>query len=82
MRFHIQRRQSQIIRPVCLTDIDFADVIVLICEEVKQAHTLLDRVKTASAAIGLNANPKKTEVMTFNCHSKIDINTSDGSTLE
>ena len=28
------------------------------------------------------ANPKKTKVMTFNCPSKIDIKTSDGSILE
>ena len=42
--------------------------------------TLLERVETA--AIGLMANPKKSKVMTFNCPSKIDIKTSDGSTLE
>ena len=42
---------------------------------------MLDRVETAAAAIDLMANPKKT-LMTFNCTSKIDIKTSDGSILE
>ena len=40
---------------------------------------MLDGVE--AAAIGLMANPKKTKVMTFNCPSKIDIKTSDGSIL-
>ena len=80
--FQIQRRQSRRIRPVCISDLDFADDIALISEQVKQAQTLLDRVETAAAAIGLMANPKKTKVMTFNCPSKIDIKTSDGSILE
>ena len=80
--FQIQRRQSRRIRPVCISDLDFADDIALISEQVKQAQTLLDRVETAAAAIGLMANPKKTKMMTFNCPSKIDIKTSDGSILE
>ena len=46
------------IRPVCVTDIDFADYIALISKHVKQAQTLLDRVGTA-AVIGLMANPQK-----------------------
>ena len=69
----IQRRQSRRIRPVCITALDFADDIALISEQVKQTHTLLDRVETAAAAIGLMANPKKTKVMTLNCPSKINI---------
>ena len=55
--FHIQRRQSRRIRPVCIFDLDFADDIVLISEQVKQAQTLLDRVETAVAVLGLIANP-------------------------
>ena len=51
----------------------FAGDIVLISKQVKQAHTLLDRVETAAAAIGLMANPKKTKVMTFNCPSNLFI---------
>ena len=80
--FQIQRRQSRRIIPVCISDLDFADDIALISEQAKQAQTLLGRVETAAAAIGLMANPKKTKVMTFNCPSKIDLKTSDGSILE
>ena len=54
----------------------------MISEQVKQAQTLLDRVETAAAAIGLMANPKKPKVMTFKCPNKIYIKTSDGSILE
>ena len=43
----------------CMYNLDFADDIALISEQVKQAQTLLDRVETAAAAIGLMANPKK-----------------------
>ena len=45
----------------------------MISEHVKQAQTLLDRVKSVAAAIGLMANPKKTKVMTFNCLRKVGI---------
>ena len=57
-------------RAVCITDLDFADDIALISEQVKQVQTLLNRVESAEAAIGLIANPKKTKVITFNCPSE------------
>ena len=47
-------------RPVGISDLDVAVYIALIREQVKQAHTLLDRVKIAAAVIGLMASPKKT----------------------
>ena len=80
--FQIQRRQSQNIRPVCISNLDFADNIALISEQAKEAQTLLDRVEAAAAAIGLMANPTKHKVMTFNWPSKIDMKTSDGSIIE
>ena len=58
--YQIQRGQNRRIRYVCISYLDFADDIALIREQVKKAQTLLDRIETAAAAIGLAANPKKT----------------------
>ena len=80
--FQLRRRQSRRIGPECITDIDFADDIALISEQVQQAQTMLERVESAAATIGLLANPKKTKVMAFNCPNQVNIRTSDGSVLE
>ena len=70
--YQIRRRQSKRIPPECITDLDFADDIMLISEQIKQAQTLLDRVESETADFGLMANPKKIKVMTFNCPKKLD----------
>ena len=80
--FQLRRRQSRRIGPECITDLDFADDIALISEQVQQAQTMLERVESAAATIGLLANPKKTKVMAFNCPNQVNIRTSDGSVLE
>ena len=41
-------------------DLDFADDIALLSEEIWQAQELMKRVKTESLSIGLKASAKKT----------------------
>ena len=58
--FHIKKRQSRRVGPVCLTDLDFADDIALISEQIEQAQQLLNKVESEAAGVGLMANAKKT----------------------
>ena len=48
----------------CVTDLDFADNIALICE-ITQAQKLSTRVKKEAAKIGLRLNTTKTEVLPY-----------------
>ena len=80
--FHIKKRQSRRIGPTCLTDLDFADDIALISEQLDQAQQVLERVENEAAGVGLMANAKKTKVMAFNQTIEPRIQTSDGSILE
>ena len=60
--FHIKKRQSRRVAPVCVTDLDFADDIALVSEQVEQAQELLKRVEEEAAGVGLRAYAKKTKV--------------------
>ena len=58
--FQLVKRQSRRIGPEVLTDLDFADDIALLSEEV-QAQELLCRVETSVAKAGLKMNSGKTK---------------------
>ena len=49
-----------------ITDVDFADDIALLSEDIRTATELLHRVESAAANIGLFVNVDKTKVMTLN----------------
>ena len=51
---------------VILTDLDFADDICLLTNDVEQAQQLLGQVERECEKVGLELNAKKTEVMTIN----------------
>ena len=53
-----------------LTDLNCADDISLLSDEMVQAQELLGRVETECAKVGLRLNPKKTEYLTFNLPDK------------
>ena len=61
--FHLKKQQSRRIGPICLTDLDFADDIALVSEEIDQAQEMLEKVESEAAGVGLLANAKKTKVM-------------------
>ena len=46
-----------------ITDIDFADDIVLLSDQIKQAQELLNRVEKECKNVGLGINAKKTKLM-------------------
>ena len=80
--FRLKKRQSRRIGLKCIMNLDFADDISLLSEEINQAQELLLRVERAAAEVGLMANPKKTKGMAFNRSGQVDIRTIDGSKLE
>ena len=65
-----------------LTDLDFADDISLLSEEIQQAQELLQRVESSVGKIGLKMNTTKTKFMSFNHSQKISIQTNNGTKLD
>ena len=64
--FKIDRKRSRRHNPNVITDLDFADDIALMAEELEQAQDFLHCVQENAAKIGLHLNSDKTEFMTFN----------------
>ena len=56
----LERRKSKII-----TDVDFADDVALISEDMDKANEFLLRVESAAASVGLHIKEGKTKVMTY-----------------
>ena len=51
---------------ISICDLDFADDIVLLSNEIEQAKKLLQSVETECGKVGLGINAKKTKGMVFN----------------
>lgn len=55
-----------------ISDLDFADDIVLLENSIRVANEQLEKLRSKAASVGLEINGEKTEVMSFNCdHSSI-----------
>jgi hypothetical protein len=80
--FHLQKRKSRRVGPTTETDLDFADDIALLSEEIDQAQELLNRVEAQVAKVGLKLNASKTKYMSFNQVHATDIKTNDDTSLE
>ena len=64
--FRLDKRRSRRRQPITITDLDFADDIALLSEEIQKAQELLTRVENEAAKIDLCLNNEKTEVMVYN----------------
>ena len=64
--FKLDRKRSRRHNPDVITDLDFADDIAFVTEELEQAQDFLHRVQGNAAKIGLHLNSDKTEFMSFN----------------
>ena len=80
--FTLHCRKSRRIPPVSVTDLDFADDIALLSNEIYQAKVLLGLVETEAAKVGLHVNAKKTEVMLFNQDEPNDIQSISGDYIK
>ena len=74
-------RQSRRIPAQSITDLDFADDIVLLSNNIEQAKRLLNRVEQECKKIGLRMNAKKTKSMFFNAAIEVII-TDEGSNIK
>ena len=73
----LQHRQSSRFPEQSICDLDFADDIVLLSNEIEQARKLLQSVQKECRSVGLELNAKKTEAMYFNT-DVAEIDTLDG----
>ena len=80
--FQIANRRSRRHPPVTITDLDFADDIALISEEIAEAQEMLKNVEVETLRIGLYLNEKKTEIMAFEHDPDMEIKTLNGKTLK
>ena len=80
--FHLERRRSKRVAPLTITDLDFADDIALICQEIEKAESLLHRIENETNKLGLYLNSKKTEAQIFNFENPPTIKAKDGSTIK
>ena len=80
--FRLTKRSSRRIGPTTVTDLDFADDIALLSEEVSQAQSLLNRVETSVGKVGLKMNAAKIKYMSFNQKQVPVITTNEGMPLD
>ena len=80
--FTIKSRQSRRVPAVKITDLDFADDIALISDEIQQAQKLLSQIEISSAKVGLHLNAKKTVCMLYNQPVIDEIKTRNNVTLK
>ena len=79
--FTLTKRASRRVPAKTLTDLDFADDISLLSDNVEKACKLLIEVERQCLRIGLGMNTKKTKVMAENVENPV-VNTLDGTKLD
>ena len=65
-----------------LADLDFADDIALLSDEIAQAQELLLTVEKECKKVGLVLNAKKTKSVAYNIDNPTPLHTLDGTYLE
>lgn len=80
--FTITPRKSRRHPKQVLADLDFADDISLISDEIKQAQELLLNVEDECWKVGLGLNGPKTKFLAYNIEVKQPLHTKDGTILE
>ena len=80
--FTLQPRKSRRHPKQVLTDLDFADDISLLSDEIAQAQELLLRVERECKKVGLGINAKKTKGLPLNVDSPAPLHTADGTEIE
>ncbi len=79
--FQLHRRRSRRTPAIVVTDLDFADDIALISEEISAAQEMLTRVEAEANKVGLHLNAKKTEAQQFNLNEPLQLKTTDDITI-
>jgi hypothetical protein len=79
--FTLEPRRSRRIGPQIITDLDFADDIALLGNNLKDAEELLHLVEASALTVGLGMNASKTKAMIYK-EEPSTIRTLDGNDLE
>ena len=61
----VHQQRGRCCLAVCLTDVDFADDIDLLCDTINEAQALLNTVESATQSVGLVINAGKTKFMCY-----------------
>ena len=80
--FTITPRKSRRHPKDFLADLDFADDIALLSDEMEQAQQLLSNVESECQKVGLGLNGPKTKFLAYNIVVKQPLHTNDGTVLE
>ena len=80
--FKLDKRRSRRRQPIAITDLDFADGIALLSEEIQKAQDQLTRVENEAAKIGLRLNDEKTEAMEYNIPAPSPLKTIGGNAIK
>ena len=75
--FCLERRRSRRLPPTILTDMNFADDIALISQQIEQAQELLHRVEVEANKVGLHINIPKIKAIIFNITGATEIRSKD-----
>ena len=80
--FTLTPRRSRRHPTVSLADLDFADNISLLSNQIEQAQELLIRVERSCMKVGLGLNAKKTKFLAYNIEGNLSLRTDNGDDLE
>ena len=79
--FTVKHRRSRRHPAVTISDLDFADDIALILDQIEEAQAALMKVETAAAKVGLHLNSEKTKVIIYN-QEEMQMKAKDGEVIE
>ena len=71
--FTLHRSKSRRCPAVSITDLDFADDIALLSNEIHQAQQLLKELEVEAAKVGLHVNANKTVFMSYNQDLQLNV---------
>ena len=71
--FTLKRRMSRRHPAEVITDLDFADDLALLTQEITQAQEKITRLEEEAAYVGLYCTAKKTELQVFNHQIPVEV---------
>ena len=69
--FTLTEAKSRRYPKITITDVDYADDLAIITDNIKDAETLLQQIEKSAKQIGLYTNEKKTEFIKYNQNGMI-----------
>ena len=80
--FCLHRQRSRRYPAITVTDLDFADDLALVTEEIHQAQEILHQLEIKAKNVGLICNADKTELQAFNQDQQVNIRTLEGEPIK